>query len=640
MFGRLGVGRQFFAVGAVCLLALGLFSAPGPARANDSDADTFFELRRCLAISDTDCLAELGRDLSGKISDPRQRSLMLGRFALVDWASGDKLAGNTRFLRAWNEAMAVQSEGCFDRIETLFELEELASGVGHRSAARFLMRGLLLEARDWSPEPGRRCVRPQDEISWLERLARRQNVLGDASGVTAALDLAYHWSIAAPEERPPVAPAPSQGASLLASFGRDADAIKICDSQKTRALQALPADGDRDREADIRWETLACYRAAGLRNEAQLSYQEFSAAKAAAIGLAADPAESSAGAVDTLDEVLWEMVQDLSWDDPVLFDYTPDFPAKSSVECFERPTARCLTTQAMEYVNTRNRKNRRRAAQNWSAGSLDGLARFLVGSGQDPFGSEAQGWFMRQTDEAPVEDLSMLVGNAVRTGDLIWARSIFYSWYTRSGTQFFNDLDPPEPKKGRNAKSAEEIAETWPLHVAWKIASVIADLDPAFEPEELAEFGEEAWVRGVSLLPPLRELPRVELIDVDERSGTHLLNLCSRNAFGMWAAELFTKAHVPQRAAEAEAMLPEAARDCAFARRSVGPIIAAAEWFAEQGDTEAAQTLLAEAADRLTRPHYHVYPDTDPTVGGAALAATALGLSRGIAVPAPYTDGF
>ena len=122
--------------------------------------------------------------------------------------------------------------------------------------------------------------------------------------------------------------------------------------------------------------------------------------------------------------------------------------------------------------------------------------------------------------------------------------------------------------------------------------------------------------------------------------GTHLLNLCSRNAFSSWAAELFTKAHLPERASEAEAMLPEAARDCAFARRSIGPLVAAAEWFATQGDKATADTLLNEAADRLTRPHYHVYEDTDPFIGGAAVAVSALGMTQGLTVPAPLKRGF
>ena len=193
---------------------------------------------------------------------------------------------------------------------------------------------------------------------------------------------------------------------------------------------------------------------------------------------------------------------------------------------------------------------------------------------------------------------------------------------------------------GRARKNPTDGGDAWPLHVAWSIASLIADLDPAFEPEELSEFGEEAWDAGVAELRPLKEIPRIELIDADERSGTHLLNLCFRNAFGEWAADLFTKAHLPARAAEAEAMLPEAARDCAFARRSVGPLVRSAEWFARKGDTRRAGEALAEAADRLTRPHYHVYADADPAMGGAAVAVSALALKRGLIVRAPYEASF
>src|SRR5262249_50843984 len=107
-----------------------------------------------------------------------------------------------------------------------------------------------------------------------------------------------------------------------------------------------------------------------------------------------------------------------------------------------------------------------------------------------------------------------------------------------------------------------------------------------------------------------------------------------------WAAELFTHAHVPERAAQARALLPEAARDCAFARRSVGPLLTSAGWFMHQEDPKSARALFAEAADRLTRPHYHVYEDADPNVGGAALAAMALGLDKGLIVPSPYPSVF
>ena len=111
------------------------------------------------------------------------------------------------------------------------------------------------------------------------------------------------------------------------------------------------------------------------------------------------------------------MVQDLSWDDPVLYPYTPDFQAKGPRACFERPTARCLTERGIEFVEKAQREARRSRRIEWSAGSLDGFARFLVGAGEDPVGFDARNWFVRQTEDAPVEDLSMLVGNAIRTGD-------------------------------------------------------------------------------------------------------------------------------------------------------------------------------------------------------------------------------
>jgi len=615
--------RLLIAAGLVICLA-------GSARADD-----FKLLKGCIETANAACLERVGEKLTAKIPDPRQKSLMLARFGLIDWAGGNYISGDTKLIRAWSLLRQVPNQGCLPRVEATFQFEDLTSVFGHRLASRLVLRNLVSDAAHWPAAQTPQCERPAAEPHWLARVAERQDDLGDADGLSATLELALRWALDPKMSGVDFAPRAEEAASLLAAHGRAGDAIRICDANRSTLLGALGAAPADAAQADALWQALSCYRAAGLTQGARATYQEFAAAKLKALGLAT---LAASGEADAFGPAIWSLVKDISWTDPMLTAAPADEAVPSPRECFERPSASCLSVHAMEFVDAAKHGQKRKSADMpdfKTPGSLDGFAHFLVGANGDPVGDEARAWFLDQAGATQLQDLKGLVRDAVKTGDFIWARRIFYSWYQAGGEAFFRHLAHPDAAAQKEAQE-----ESWPLHVAWTIALTVNDLGPAFEPEEMAEFGETAWDDGISQLPPLRDIPRVELVDSDERAGQHLLNLCFREAFGQWAAELFTHAHVPERAVQARALLPEAARDCAFARRSVGPLLMAAGWFVQQGDQKSARALFAEAADRLTRPHYHVYEDADPNEGGAALAAMALGLDRGLLVPSPYQSVF
>lgn len=617
-------------MGSRLLVAVGFVVCLGAA----ARADDFKVLQGCVESGNAGCLERIGEKLTAKIADPRQKSLMLARFGLIDWAGGNYISGDTKLIRAWSLLRQVKNEGCLPRVAATFQFEDLTQAFGHRLASRLVLRNLVGEAAHWTPAQTPQCVRPAGEAHWLARVADRQDDLDDADGLSATLDLATRWALDPKMSGVDFAPRPDEAASLLAAHGRASDAIRVCDANRSTVLGTLGATPTDAARTDALWHSLNCYRSAGLSEAARAAYQEFAAAKLKAMGAGAAPA---AGDTAAFGPAIWSLVKDISWTDPVLTPGPADDAVPGVRTCFEHPSASCLSVHAMEFVDAQKHGAKRTAdAPDFKApGSLDGFAHFLVGANGDPVGDQARAWFLDQSGATQLQDLKGLVSDAVKTGDFIWARRIFYSWYQSGGEAFFKHLTHPDAAA---QKAAEE--ESWPLHVAWTIALTVNDLGPAFEPEEMAEFGETAWDDGISQLPPLRDIPRVELVDSDERAGEHLLNLCFRDAFGQWAAELFTHAHVPERAAQARALLPEAARDCAFARRSVGPLLMTAAWFSRQEDQKSARALFAEAADRLTRPHYHVYEDADPNQGGAALAAMALGLNRGLLVPSPYQSVF
>ncbi len=239
-------------------------------------------------------------------------------------------------------------------------------------------------------------------------------------------------------------------------------------------------------------------------------YQEFAGAKLKAMNTAVGAAPTASDA-EVFGPLLWGVVKDISWNDAILGASPPEDAVPGPRACFEHPSASCLATHAMQYYETQKRGVHRKGETDPKAtGALDGFAHFLVGADGDPVGDQARSWFLDQTANAPVQDLKGLVSDAVKTGDFIWARRIFYSWYEGGGEAFFKHLTHPDAADQKQAQ-----AESWPLHVAWTIAMTVNDLGPAFEPEEMAEFGETAWDDGVSQMPPLRDIPREELVDSD-----------------------------------------------------------------------------------------------------------------------------
>lgn len=649
--GKAGVQMIWRLLAATGVVLLGLAGA--------AQADDYSELERCVSTGDERCLARVGLELASGIKDPSEKAMMVARFGLIEWQAGRRVAGNALLLRAFAILGDAPNAGCANRTQTVFAFDDLARAFGHTDASRLALRALLKDAETWRQGDEVECRRSISAPHWLDQVAVRQDSLGDVAGIAKTLDLTARWALDAKTRDANFAPTGHQAAALLKRGGREADAAKVCDAFAAAEMSALPEYKIASEEADALWRGLGCYRHAGLTQSSQKAYAAFAAKRLEALGLGASEADGPADQDQVLVGQLWSMVQQVSWSDPLLLPVAGDFQTKTARACFERPTARCLALHGMSYVNKR-RLVGKRPGGNGEEGGLDGFARFLVGAASDPVGEEARNWFLGQTDESPLEDLQAIVGDAIRTGDLVWARRIFYAWYQSGGDGYFRHLTSEERvargerSNGRSASaitravwtegddddSAELEAGAWPLHVAWTIALVVSELHPAFEPEELSEFAATAWDDGINQLPALKDIPRLELIDADERSGTHLLNLCFRSAFGQWAADVFTSAHEPLRAEQARDVLPEAARDCAFARRSVGPMLTAARWFQERGDAREARALLLEAASRLTRPHYHVYEDADPAQGGAALAASAIGLERGFVVPPPYAPAF
>ncbi len=614
--------------------AIGL--SVGPAH-----ADPYQLLKSCIAASDAPCIEKIGAQLAGTIADPRKKALMIERFGLIDWASGNKVEGNTRLLMAWSHLEAIPNKGCIPRIDATFAFEKLAAQFNNQLASRLVLRNLVKEAAGWPKDASVRCARPDDQPNWLMHVAARQHDLGDTYGLASTLALAKSWAMDPKMAALSYAARPDDAAKLLATYGEAGDAIELCDASRARIRAALDASATPQDKADAGWRALQCYRASGLKVPAQAAYKEFAEARLDALGLGDPNKPAPAGTdSDAYGLALWDIAQSVGWHDPIFFDPPPDGTIVAPRECFLHPSAQCLAVNLMNFVDTEKRSARRRIGNETipdfhSTGALDGVARFLVGAGGDVVGDQARTWFLDEAQQAPLEDLRTIVGDAARAGDLIWARRIFYSWYENGGESYFHHLADPDASDKRGIEE-----DAWPLHVAWSIALIVDQLSPAFEPEELSNFAATAWDDGITQMPSLHDIPPTELIDTDERSGEHLLNLCFRDAFGEWAARLFAHAHLPDRARQARDLLPEAARDCAFAKRSIGPILRTAEWFAEEGDRAQTRSLLLEGADRLTRPHYHVYEDSDPALGGAALAAMALGIQKGVLIAPPYDSVF
>ena len=604
--------------------AIGLWMGP-------AHADPYRLLQSCIAASDAACIENIGSQLAGKIADPRKKALMIERFGLIDWASGNRIEGNTRLLAAWSQLEALPNKGCIPRIDATFAFEDLTAQFNNQLASRLVLRNLVKEASGWPKDASVRCARPEDQPHWLLHVAARQHDLGDAYGLSSTLDLAQTWALDPKMATVSYASRPRDVAKLLATYGRAGDAIKLCDTNRARIRTGLGSSASAQDKVDAEWNALECYRAGGLKDLSRTAYKDFAQARLDALGLGDPNRPAPAGTdSDAYGLALWDLAQAVGWHDPIFFDPPANGSVVAPRECFLHPSAQCLAVGVMNFVDTEKRGAGRRIGNETipdfrSAGALDGVARFLVGAERDVVGDLARTWFLDQAQQAPLENLRAIVGDAARAGDLIWARRIFYSWYQSGGESYFRHLAAP------NASDMRGIDEdAWPLHVAWSIALIVDQLSPAFEPEELSNFAQTAWDDGITQMPSLHDIPPTELIDTDERSGEHLLNLCFRDAFGEWAARLFAHAHLPDRARQARDLLPGAARDCAFAKRSIGPILRTAEWFAEEGDRAQTRSLLLEGADRLTRPHYHVYDDSDPALGGAALAAMALGIQKGV----------
>lgn len=604
-------------------------------------ADPYRLLQSCIAASDAACIESVGSQLADKIADPRKKALMIERFGLIDWASGNKIEGNTRLLAAWSHLEEIPNNGCIPRIDASFAFEDLAAQFNNQLASRLVLRNLVKEAASWPKDASVRCTRPADQPNWLMHVAARQHDLGDAYGLASTLDLAQSWAMDPKMATVSYAARPQDAARLQANYGHAGDAIKLCDANRARIRAALDATASAQDKADAEWRALECYRAGGLKDSARSAYKDFAQARLDALGLGNPNNPAPAGTdSDAYGLALWDLAQNVAWTDSIFIDAPADGSIVAPRQCFLHPSAQCLAVGVMNFVDTEKRNAGRRVGNETipdfhSAGALDGVARFLVGSGGDVVGDQARAWFLDEAQQAPLEDLRAIVGDAARAGDLIWARRIFYSWYENGGESYFHHLTSPDASDKRGIEE-----DAWPLHVAWSIALIVDQLSPSFEPEELSNFAATAWDDGIAQMPSLHDIPPTELIDSDERSGEHLLNLCFRDAFGEWAARLFSHAHLPDRARQARDLLPEAARDCAFAKRSIGPILRTAEWFAEEGDRMQTRALLLEGADRLTRPHYHVYEDSDPALGGAALAAMALGIQKGVLIAPPYDNVF
>lgn len=604
-------------------------------------ADQFRVLQSCVAASNAACIEKVGSELADTIADPRQKALMIERFGLIDWASGDKIEGNTRLLVAWSHLKEIPNQGCIARIDATFAFEDLTAQFGNELASRLVLRDLVKDAASWPKDQAARCTRPADKPYWLLHVAERQRDLGDADGLERTLDQSLAWARDPSISSVSYAARPEDAAQLLASYSRAGDAIKLCDANRARLRAALAPGASAQDRADAEWRALGCYRAGGLKDAARTAYKAFAQARLDSLGLGDPNKPAPTGAdSDAYGLALWDLAQHVGWNDAIFLDAPADGSVTAPRDCFLRPTAQCVATNVMNFVDTEKRGAGRRVGNETipdfhATGALDGVARFLVGSGEDVVGDQARAWFLEQAEQAPLENLRAIVGDAARAGDLIWARRIFYSWYQEGGESYFHHLTSPDAS---DKKGIDEGA--WPLHVAWSIALIVNQLSDAFEPEELSNFAQTAWDDGISQMPSLHQIPPMELIDTDERSGEHMLDLCFRDAMGEWAARLFAHAHLPDRAQQARSLLPEAARDCAFAKRSIGPILRTAEWFAQEGDRAQTRALLLEGADRLTRPHYHLYQDSDPALGGAALAAMALGIERGVLIDPPYDSVF
>lgn len=633
------MGAGSLGVGVVMRLGAALVSLFVMSLRCAAHADDYQTLKDCVETANAPCLEAVGARLADTIPNPRDKSLMMARFGLIDWASGRKLEGGTRLLSAWAHLAEVPNDGCSERVDATFAFEHLAALFGNDIASRAVLRGLVKQAAGWPKDTSSKCSRPPGTQHWLAHVAARQSALGDADGLRATLDLAMAWATDPVMKDVDFATRPAEAAELLSSYGSASDAEVVCTANRTAILGALAPQATPADRSDAEWRALQCYREANLNGPAQQVYADFANAKLDEMGLAGAPKPGAASGDDPYAPALWDLVQKLSWNDAVLAKAADDAPEASARDCFLHPTADCLTAHVMTFVDSEERGAHRASAgavpDFHAPGALDGFAHFLVGAGGDVEGDQARDWFIAQSQQAPLTNLRAVVGDAARAGDLVWARRMFYSWYTSGGESYFHHLTDPDSNDKKDVPPEE-----WPIHVAWSIALVINELDPAFEPEELASFAETAWDDGITQLPALRDIPVTELIDTDERSGEHLLDLCFRDAFSEWAAGLFTHAHLPDRAKKAGSMAPEAARDCAFAKRSVGPILRTADWYARQGDQAQTRSLLLEAADRLTRPHYHIYDDADPAVGGSALAAMALGMKRGLIVPPPYESVF
>jgi hypothetical protein len=153
-------------------------------------ADDYLQLLSCVRTGNESCLESVGLRLSAALKNPRAKSLMMARFALVDWASGSRIEGDTRLLRAWSHLAEVPNDGCLPRVDATFAFEELTALFGHTLASKLILRNLVNEAARWPKDKSGQCSRPAGEKHFLVRVAERQKQLGDESGLKNTLDLA------------------------------------------------------------------------------------------------------------------------------------------------------------------------------------------------------------------------------------------------------------------------------------------------------------------------------------------------------------------------------------------------------------------------------------------------------------------